>query len=145
MPILTAIRSKRTWLGLAVAAGVILIMCGLGAWLIVNGILPRTSETGWLCVSYVLAGAIGTWIAAREGKGTILRALLLCILITVFAWTVSLVISNDMRLAEGGWRIPVYTAAGCLLAGFFCSRSGQGSRGKKRRSIGYHRRTTARR
>jgi len=133
MPILSVIRSKSLWLGIAATAAVTVAMCALGARLIVSGLLPRTAEIGWICGSYLLAGAAGTWIAARTEKGTVLPAMLLCGIVTVLAWAASLAVSSDMHLADGGWRIPVSTAAGCLFSSFLRANKRQGKRRKARR------------
>lgn len=133
MPLLEIIRSKKLWIGLGVAALVVLVTCALGALGVVKGILPQKSEMGWICGSYVVSGLIGTWIAAKGEKGTLLRALIFALLMLVIIWVISLTCSNGVRLTDGGWKLASAAVAGCLAAGIMTG--GRKSKTKRHKQI----------
>jgi len=144
MPLLDIFRTKGLWIGLGAAIAAVILMCALGALLVVKGALPQQSLFGWICGSYVLAGLIGVWIAAKDGKGTLLRSLIVGILLLVVAWSLSLTVSNGMQIANGGWKIPVSVAAGCLAAGVLRAGGGKKRKRKRRKPLAEARHTTRR-
>ncbi len=134
MPLWNAIRARETWIGLAAAAVTAVLADALGAWAIVGGAAPARWAMGWVWGSWAVAGAAGVWIAARSGKGTALRALLICLLLWAAIWASSLAVSNGLSMSDGGWRVPASAAAGCALSGFLraAGRKKSGRRRKKR-------------
>lgn len=141
MPLLDIMRSKRLWIGLGAAALALLVMCALGALLVVKGILRQESQMGWICAGYVVSGLLGTWVAARGEKGTLLRAVILALLMVLVAWVVSLTCSNGLNFAEGGWKLLLAILAGCLAAGIMTGGGKSGKRRHRRASSAGHRRS----
>ena len=117
---------KRTWVGLSVTVGVLLIMLLLGALLVVRGFLPMGAISPWLWVSYGLAVLIGGRIAAA-GQGRKLCAFVPGAMIYVLAWLFALCSECMIDFDANGLEITIAVAIGTLIA--FA-----GSRGKKKGS-----------
>lgn len=144
MPLWDVFREKGLWIGLGAAALTVVLLCALGALAVVKGVLPQQSQTGWICGSYVLAGLIGAWIAGRNGKATLLRGLILGVLMVVIAWGISLLFSNGLDLAHGGWKLALAALAGCMAAGILRAGGGKGKRRRRRQGPGGGRRRSTR-
>lgn len=131
MSILGVFRTKRLWIALAVSVGVLLVLWAVGAMLAVKGILPQTSQTGWVAVSYIVAGALGGWIAGRKQKGSLIHSLTLALLLVVTAVLMAWILFGGISLSDGGWKIALFTVAGSLLAAFVTAGRRSGRRGRK--------------
>ncbi len=135
MPLWNGIRARETWIGVGAATLTVLLLNALGAWVIVGGIVPESWAEKWVCAVYVLAGALGTWIASGKGRGAAVRGLLICLLSLALIWVSSLLVSNGTKLSEGGWKLPAAVAAGCAGAVFLrtMKRGGAGKGHRKKR------------
>lgn|GEM_PF-542712 len=137
MSLWSAIRAKETWIGAAAVLLAAVVMIAVGAWLIVKGIVPQTSEDTWLLGSCALAGMLGAWIASKNGTGTILRTLILWLAVITVLWLLSLLLGGDMKLRDGGWKLSLAIGAGCLTAGIVRAvRQDQGGRRRRKRRKG---------
>lgn len=127
---------KRTWIGIGVTIGVLILMLLLGALLIVRGILPMGAVSPWLWVSYGLAVLIGGRVAAT-GQGRQLCALVPGVVLYILAWLLALCSECTIDFAANGLGITAAIAIGMLIAFMSSSRKKKHRRNKaaKRPSV----------
>lgn len=116
---------KRTWVGVSIAIGILVVMLLLGALLIVQGLLPMRAVSPWLWASYGLAAFVGGCIAAA-GQGRKLCAFVPGTMVYVLAWLLALCSECRIDFASNGLGITVAVGIGMLAAFMGC-------RGKKKR------------
>lgn len=126
-----AMWGRRTWIGLAVAVGVLLLWIMLGALLLVKGVLPEDAAVFWVCAGAAAAAVLG---GCTAGKGGVrVRALIVAVLLYGILWCVGLASSEPLDFGNCGLWITAAVLGGGLAACLLC-RNGKGK--KKRRRAG---------
>ena len=122
-----AMWGRRTWIGLAAAAGSLLLWILLGALLLVKGILPEDAVTFWVCAGATGSTLLGGCAAGRGGARV--RALLVAVLLYGILWCVGLASSEPLDFGRAGLWITAAVLGGSLAACLLC----KGGKGKKKR------------
>ena len=121
---------KRTWLGLAVSAALLMLWVMVGALLITKGTLPADVVDGYLyggcAVATLLAGLI-----AGKGRGGRLRPLIIALLLYAALWIVALASSQPLQFADRGLWITASVFGGGLLASLLRGGQKRKKRGKR--------------
>lgn len=115
---------KRTWIGIGITVGILLIMVLFGSLLIVRGILPMGAVSPCLWISYGVAALIGGRVAAA-GQGRKLCAFIPGAMVYVLAWLLALCSECMIDFTANGLGITVAVAIGMFIAFI-------GGRGKKK-------------
>ena len=125
---------KRTWSGVGVALGVLIVVLLIGALLVVRGILPMDAVSLWLWFSYGLAVFVGGRIAAA-GQGRGVCAIVPGATLYVLAWLLALCSDCTIEFSANGLGITVAVAIGVLLALMGGKRRKKGTRKIRRASV----------
>ena len=126
---LGTVLGKRTWLGVAVAAAVLVLWIMAGALLITKGVLPVDAVDGWLYGGCVIA-AFSAGRVAGKGRGERLLSLVAAALLYAVLWLVALASSQPLDFHSRGLWITASVFGGGLLSGLLPGG------GKKRKRSG---------
>ena len=118
---------KRTWLGLAGAAVLLMLWVMAGALLMTKGTLPLEAADGWLYGGCAMATLLAGLIAGK-GRGDRLQPLIISLLLYAVLWIVALASSQPLQFASRGLWITAAIFGGGLLASLL-----QGGRKRKKR------------
>ena len=122
---------KKTWLALLTFHLVVVLLCAIGSFLILQGLLPMSTAKTILRIAWFLAAFIAVRIAAADASNPLLITGLLLLLVYLSIHAMSLLLSEQPLM--GGWGLDAVIA---MLAGAILSRIiwGGGKKKKKRNS-----------
>lgn len=134
------VAGRRTWLGAAAAALVLLAGLGIAALLLVRGAAPESAMRPLVWIAGGAACFCGGRVAVRGGgDGALPRALAVSACMYGAMWLAALTGEGEVRFAQGGAALTCAVWGGGLLAGL------TGARRRKKRPADRRRRSGERR
>ena len=129
-----------TWLGAAVAAGVLLAGLGVGSLMLLRGVIPENGMRTVVGVVSALACFCGGRVAARKGNGGALpRALAVSACVYGAMWLTALGGDAPVAFGQNGLYLTAAVWGGGLLAGLI------GGRPRRKKAAAHRRRTVDKR
>lgn len=132
MSVIELLRTKKLWIALCVSVFTLIIMCAVGAAMILGGVISEKGQSNWIYVSYLTASLLGGLIASRAGKGRMILSLLNSLLLILIVLLFTLIFDGGIRMTAETWKIIPSVCAGGVLAGVLSASMGKRTSRKKR-------------
>lgn len=123
---------KKTWIGVLTALLVSLVLDGGGALLMSRGIISEMPA--WVYASYAIGSFIGVRVAVRGESGTLLRAMIVCLILCVAISLTGVAAFGGISFRAHGLGVAVGLLSGCLCGGLIVNNKRKRKGAAKKRA-----------
>ena len=122
--------TKKTWIGLTVSVAVLFFGLAVGALLISRGDFTEETQRLYLIVISAVASFAGAFIAAKGRGEYLLRALVVCALLYLLLWVMTLCTEGKACLDQFAVKVTAAVWGGGVFAGIAAPRKSRKQRKK---------------